>query len=181
MIKTCTLCNNDKPAEMFYSNRTRIDGLSVWCKECTLYKQKAKRERNLELARKKERKARKRYYKNNKRKVLDAQKDYTLLWTKNHPDRVRAYARKAQHKRRVWIAESGWFAVTKKDMARIMSGECYLCGSREKQTVDHIIPLSRGGRHSVGNLGTLCHSCNSRKRNKLLMEVRHEQWTNSDS
>jgi 5-methylcytosine-specific restriction endonuclease McrA len=40
---------------------------------------------------------------------------------------------------------------------------CALCGSSADPTVDHIVPLSRGGsRHDRENLRRLCRSCNSR-------------------
>jgi 5-methylcytosine-specific restriction endonuclease McrA len=40
---------------------------------------------------------------------------------------------------------------------------CVYCHSSEKLTLDHIIPKSRGGGHSVENLVTCCASCNSKK------------------
>lgn len=41
--------------------------------------------------------------------------------------------------------------------------KCRSCGSVEKLTVDHVIPLSRGGTDEPGNLRTLCASCNQNK------------------
>lgn len=38
---------------------------------------------------------------------------------------------------------------------------CSLCGQAIADTVDHIIPLSRGGDHSLANLRPACTSCNS--------------------
>ena len=40
---------------------------------------------------------------------------------------------------------------------------CKKCGSVEKITIDHIIPVIRGGKNLLSNLELLCRSCNSKK------------------
>jgi hypothetical protein len=47
--------------------------------------------------------------------------------------------------------------------------KCYKCGkllTRWDATLDHILPVSRGGKNEKDNLLTCCLMCNSRRRNK---------------
>jgi 5-methylcytosine-specific restriction endonuclease McrA len=47
---------------------------------------------------------------------------------------------------------------------------CQYCGepfSRNSLTLDHVIPISRGGRTNWENIVTACNPCNSRKGNSL--------------
>lgn len=50
------------------------------------------------------------------------------------------------------------------------NGRCALCGQRlllENMTLDHIVPLSMGGKDSMGNLQASCFACNQFKKNIL--------------
>ena len=52
---------------------------------------------------------------------------------------------------------------------------CYLCGeqySEGKLSIDHIVPLSRGGRNSWENMATCCKRCNWDKGDKTLAELK---------
>ena len=40
---------------------------------------------------------------------------------------------------------------------------CKPCGSTTNLTLDHIIPVAKGGEDSPGNMQVLCRSCNSKK------------------
>lgn len=45
---------------------------------------------------------------------------------------------------------------------------CRNCGSPNDLEIDHIFPISKGGKSTVDNLQTLCHRCNSSKTNVIL-------------
>lgn len=44
---------------------------------------------------------------------------------------------------------------------------CQECGSREELTVDHIVPVVKGGTNATENLRTLCRTCNTSKGARL--------------
>ncbi len=52
-------------------------------------------------------------------------------------------------------------------------GRCYYCGSAVSPrdlTMDHVVPISRGGRSTKGNVVPSCKTCNNQKRQLLPME-----------
>ena len=52
----------------------------------------------------------------------------------------------------------------------IPSKNCCVCDDKMEfndKTLDHIVPLSKGGRHILSNVMVMCHRCNSAKNNKL--------------
>lgn len=52
-------------------------------------------------------------------------------------------------------------------------GRCYYCRRKVtpgELTMDHIVPLIRGGKSTKGNIVAACKTCNSRKKHMLPME-----------
>ncbi|MDI3342005.1 MAG: HNH endonuclease [Sphaerobacter sp.] len=50
---------------------------------------------------------------------------------------------------------------------------CQYCGAKTSDlTIDHVIPRSRGGRHSWDNLVSACRACNHRKGGRTVAEAR---------
>lgn len=45
---------------------------------------------------------------------------------------------------------------------------CGYCESKENLTIDHVVPISKGGKSTWENSVTACKPCNSSKGNKLL-------------
>ncbi|MCD6292535.1 MAG: HNH endonuclease [Deltaproteobacteria bacterium] len=56
----------------------------------------------------------------------------------------------------------------------LQKGLCHYCGGRfpaHELTMDHIVPVSRGGRSVKGNVVPCCKECNSRKMYKTPVEM----------
>jgi 5-methylcytosine-specific restriction endonuclease McrA len=65
--------------------------------------------------------------------------------------------------------------VSDRDWQRLVNrfgGLCAYCGLEPWRHVDHVVPLSRGGRHTIGNVLPACEQCNMSKGPKLLIEWR---------
>lgn len=62
----------------------------------------------------------------------------------------------------------GW---TKRGVLRRDRHRCAYCGCRA-DTVDHLVPQSRGGPNSWTNTVAACHGCNARKANRTPAEAR---------
>lgn len=88
----------------------------------------------------------------------------TVLEYKTRIEDAQKYKRSAQYQRRM-MSDSLRYDVMKRDGFR-----CVLCGATAqdgvKLHVDHIIPVSKGGKTTMSNLRTLCEQCNMGKRNK---------------
>lgn len=66
------------------------------------------------------------------------------------------YRARAALTRRAVFARDGWV--------------CQYCGA-PAENVDHVIPKSRGGRHTWENVVAACRRCNSKKENRAAHEV----------
>ena len=58
--------------------------------------------------------------------------------------------------------------------SRVMKeGKCHYCSTPvtwKTATMDHIVPLSRGGRSTPGNIAVSCKDCNTQKKDHLPVE-----------
>jgi len=56
---------------------------------------------------------------------------------------------------------------------RVARGICHYCGGRfaaDELSMDHIVPVIRGGSSSRGNVVPSCKDCNNRKKHMLPIE-----------
>jgi 5-methylcytosine-specific restriction endonuclease McrA len=117
-------------------------------KERQRHKAKAKRERELHPNRMRERERK---------------------YRESHPN----YNKNKTHQYRTKMKNSGVFLILPKELKKLNNQPCVNCGTKERLTIDHIIPIARGGRHSIGNLQSLCLFCNSSKNSKLITEWKY--------
>lgn len=62
---------------------------------------------------------------------------------------------------------------------RLAQGICHWCGKRfapDELTMDHIVPITRGGKSSRNNVVPSCKECNNRK--KYLLPMEWEEYLN---
>jgi len=199
--KTCRSCKANLPTSEFSKCSRSFDSLNGTCKGCAKdyyqrNRDKILAQKSVYYQRKYDDIAnyRKQYYKKNQKLLLaqkrefyqingDALREKNRAYARNNRDKMNAYYRKyavenpdvirnKRIKRRLRMMDNGIFQVTKRDLRRLLSRQCVFCGTKENITLDHVIPVARGGRHSVGNLMPLCLSCNTSKQDKTFMEFR---------
>lgn len=90
----------------------------------------------------------------------EANRRAVVAWEKRNPLRARD-----KHARRRALVGDG--KVTLAEWEALLAregGHCAYCNTRpEALTMDHVVPLSRGGKHAIENILPACKSCNSRK------------------
>jgi 5-methylcytosine-specific restriction endonuclease McrA len=125
--------------------------------------------------------ARERKYSEEKK---DAKRAYDIAYNEKNKDKKRAqyfdwYKREGAkeiikrcfHNRRARIKNAQgtikrgeWLELCEK-----FGNQCLRCGARGvKLTLDHIVPLSKGGSNTIDNAQPLCKSCNSRKHTSII-------------
>ena len=69
------------------------------------------------------------------------------------------------------LRKSAWW------MRKTQKGVCHYCNSKVDKaflTMDHVVPLSRGGKSRKGNIVPACKECNNKK--KYLLPIEWEEY-----
>jgi 5-methylcytosine-specific restriction endonuclease McrA len=61
--------------------------------------------------------------------------------------------------------------VNRREVLRRDHYSCQYCGSTKNLTLDHVIPRSKGGKHSWDNVVIACERCNSRKGDRTPLQA----------
>jgi 5-methylcytosine-specific restriction endonuclease McrA len=142
---TCLVCG-DENIEYYKGNKSL-------CKKCKKIKS-----RNAYIP--KSKKYNPVYYAKNKDRILATAKRY------NETPKGRISAIKRIRRRLLYtmnITYQEWILILERYNHR-----CVCCGSKDRITIDHIVPLSVGGTDTIDNIQPLCKSCNSKKGTKTI-------------
>jgi 5-methylcytosine-specific restriction endonuclease McrA len=135
----------------------------------------------------------------NKERVAEVKRK----WVLEHPDLVAAQKRRSHERNRetncarvrAWVKENpekrkqqsmlrrvlktnaagAWYTTQEliEQRVKLYGGACFYCGG-SGTTIDHRIPLARGGSHWPSNLVPACRRCNSRKNARSPFEFMKE-------
>jgi len=151
-MKHCLKCDIKKPVVEFSKCASRRDGLQAYCKAC-------------------KKMADAKWYAANS----ERHRENDRAWRDANPERVSVIDRNRNAKRKTRKLEQSVGVVTTADIAAILAQPCLACGTRQSITIEHLVPLARGGAHSIGNLAPLCQSCNSSKNSMLWVEWKYSK------
>ena len=159
----CRVCQQSKNLDYYSKDKRAKIGRNSICKQCDNQKAKKYYESNDE--------ARKEYRRNYREQNLEKVTQAMRHWQINNPEKISQYTKNRLQRR----IENGLFYVSKKELKKIYESECFYCGANSEIQTDHIIPISKGGRHSIGNLVAACRRCNQSKGKKLLVEWKYKK------
>jgi len=170
-IKICSKCGEYKLVEEFSLDSRSKSGLQTKCKDC----EKKYRDNNKEK--------REEYLDNTKEQRSEKMRDYYIKnkeainrWRRNYySGEGKLSILAANWERRIKKISSSDGSVTKQflqDLFVIQKGKCNICDKTlEKFHIDHIIPLSKRGKHRAENIQLLCDKCNLKKSNKIVEDL----------
>jgi hypothetical protein len=157
-IKICASCGIQKSYLEFHKDKNRSDGHYSNCKSCESKRGKKKYKNN---AKKINKRHSKNYY---KKKKYYQEKHKEWYFANPGYSQHRAIRRRALERK----AEGSYTQEEFETLCQRYGNICLCCGKRKKLSVDHIVPLSKGGKNSIDNIQPLCITCNKKKATKTI-------------
>jgi hypothetical protein len=104
----------------------------------------------------------KNYYLRNKEKC----KERSSQWEKSHREKYNRWHKNRDLRKRSasgnGISHEDWETILERDK------KCLWCEALDDLTLDHVIPIAKGGKHDISNAQVLCRKCNSKKNTKII-------------
>lgn len=92
--------------------------------------------------------------------------EYHKKYYDKHPEKFQQKNARSRAKKK--SAEGSISSVEWLKLLNRYENKCLCCGKKAKLEMDHVVPLSLGGRNSIDNIQPLCRSCNARKGGKTI-------------
>lgn len=176
--KVCKKCQKTCLVIDFYKGQSQ-------CKNCAKEYAKAWRKANPDKVKKSWKKSNKKRWIEQKQnqeymtkkavyfKANSAKRTATAkAWNQANRERFILHVANSHIKRKI-SKDAKSFKILDKEYKKLYASPCAFCGNTEKITMDHIVPISRSGNHSIGNLQPLCKSCNSSKKTRFVSEYKY--------
>lgn len=186
--KACKNCKQIKELSLFKKEKKSASGVGSICYKCHAAKCAAYRLANPEKVKASQKAT---YDKDPAKRVANSQKwasnnasrrkeieakyranhrqevqERSEKWRLAHPHKTKEY----KLRRRARLENNGQFLILPKEIKRLYQSPCFYCGGLDRIEADHLIPVSKGGRHSIGNLVAACRWCNASKGNRFITE-----------
>jgi 5-methylcytosine-specific restriction endonuclease McrA len=176
--KICTRCGETKSLDCFYVQAGSRDGRKAYCSECGKQASRKWVQAHPEQNREKARIA----YRNNpeigRKRAKDwarknplRRREISKKWQVENPEKVRSVTQRRRARLRGALVEK----INDLEVFERDSWKCGICNEPIDQKVkyphpmhaqlDHIVPISKGGSHSWGNVQASHAVCNQRKSN----------------
>ena len=159
--RICITCKAVKPFTDFHKNKLTKEGVTNKCKVCKNEASRIRYEKNGAKMREQMAAQRKEKYKHR----IEIERA-----SRSRRKEFQRPLKNARQQIRNRLLEGKTFTLKSREIAKLYEKPCYNCGTLENLSIDHIVPLARGGSHSIGNLMTLCRKCNASKGKKLLIQ-----------
>ena len=173
-FKICSKCGCKLPISDF----RQADN---WCRNCFREYGKKYRKENHEQILNRQEKYRqafsesisdynKKYYKKNREILLPRHKKYQKKYNQRPEvkaaNRVRDFVRRSPLNIDPKLTADDW-----EKILALWNNRCAYCGAEGDLQQDHIIPVSKGGKHDLANVIPSCRKCNMAKGDKSINEL----------
>ena len=170
--RTCTKCNKRLSINSFHKDKQATDGIRATCKKCRISKTQEWYFKDVVKRRKVA----------SDRRKKDPEKERKSDLKRYARDRVKRIALATEHahlrkaRKKKTKTERG---ISKLSLKKKFGTKCYYCNkemdfsvgvgrifNRDMATIEHLIPLARGGEHTFKNTVLACRYCNISKNAK---------------
>lgn len=112
---------------------------------------------------------------NNYKTVMATKSLSHKIWASEHKNNICAIS--SNRRARTKSAPGGGISPEERLYILSLYDHCLACGTKEDLSLDHVVPIVKGGAHDVSNAQILCLSCNSSKGRKTIDYRPIADWT----